>query len=324
MTPESGQSASRQAWDLVERQHGVITREQLRALGYGPEAIRHRLAAGRLHRVLPGVYAAGRPGLTQHGHWMAAVLACGPAAVLSHRSAGALWSLTSTTVAPIAVSVPTGVRRRPAGITVHRRSHLRPEDWTVRIGIPVTSPVCTLIDLAPCLGRDDLEAAVNAADRLDLVDPDRLRAALDRSHRRRGVAILRGLLDRLTFTLTDSVLERRFLPIADLAGLGPPLTRQVVSGYRVDFYWPALGLVVETDGLRYHRTPAQQARDRLRDQAHTAAGLTPLRFTHWQVAFQPAQVAATLSAVASRLRRNTFPSSPTGNSVGDSVRRGRA
>jgi very-short-patch-repair endonuclease len=116
------------------------------------------------------------------------------------------------------------------------------------------------------------------------------------------VANLRKTLDRRTFTLTDSELERRFLPIARRAGLPPPQTRRQVSGFRVDFYWPALDLIVETDGLRYHRTPAQQARDRLRDQTHTAAGLTCLRFTRAQVRFEADQVDATLSAVVRRLR----------------------
>jgi len=112
---------------------------------------------------------------------------------------------------------------------------------------------------------------------------------------------LRELLDRRTFVLTDSELERRFLPIALAAGLPVPQTGRRVNGFKVDFYWPDLGLVVETDGLRYHRTPAQQARDRLRDQAHTAAGLTCLRFTHAQVRFDPDHVRATLTAVTRRL-----------------------
>jgi very-short-patch-repair endonuclease len=111
------------------------------------------------------------------------------------------------------------------------------------------------------------------------------------------VAALRELLDRHDITLTDSELERRFLPIARRAGLPPPLTQQDVNGFRVDFYWPELGLVVETDGLRYHRTPAQQAKDRHRDQAHAAAGLTALRFTHGQVVREAEYVEETLAAV---------------------------
>jgi very-short-patch-repair endonuclease len=126
--------------------------------------------------------------------------------------------------------------------------------------------------------------------------------ALNGLGRRPGTAALSKALDRRTFTLTDSQLERQFLPLAGKAGLPQPQTGRVVNGFKVDFYWPELGLVVETDGLRYHRTPAQQARDRLRDQAHTAAGLVCLRFTRAQVALEPRHVEATLSAVADRLR----------------------
>src|SRR6185503_11480422 len=178
---------------------------------------------------------------------------------------------------------------------------LTAEDITRHESIPVTTPICTLVDLATCLRRDQLEAAINEADKRDLVDPEALREALDRLTHRPGAPALRATLDRRTFSLTDSELERRFLPLTRKAGLPPPMTGCYVNGFKVDFYWPRLGLVVETDGLRYHRTPAQQTRDRLRDQAHTAAGLTQLRFTRAQVAFDPEHVQATLSAVARRL-----------------------
>jgi very-short-patch-repair endonuclease len=135
-----------------------------------------------------------------------------------------------------------------------------------------------------------------------LTDPDELRSALDEVARRPGIRALRETLDRRTFTFTDSELERRFLLLVREAGLPEPETGRHVNGFKVDFYWPALGLVAETDGLRYHRTPAQQARDRVRDQAHTTAGLTPLRFTRAQVKFEPDHVKATLAAVARRLR----------------------
>jgi very-short-patch-repair endonuclease len=101
--------------------------------------------------------------------------------------------------------------------------------------------------------------------------------------------------------MTDSELERRFLRIVDSIGLARPLTGQWVNGFRVDFHWPELGLVVETDGLRYHRTPAQQARDRIRDQAHSAAGIAHLRFTHEQVRYEPGHVRRTLESVLRRL-----------------------
>jgi very-short-patch-repair endonuclease len=117
----------------------------------------------------------------------------------------------------------------------------------------------------------------------------------------RGASTLTRLLDRRVFRLTDSELERRFLRLVRSASQPVPQTGVRVNGYRVDFFWPDIGLVVETDGLRYHRTPAEQARDRRRDQLHTAAGLTTLRFTHAQVRFEPDEVKETLSRVVERL-----------------------
>jgi len=117
------------------------------------------------------------------------------------------------------------------------------------------------------------------------------------------VVQLRRTLDRRTYTMTDTQLERRFLPIARRAGLPKPRTQEWINGFKVDFWWPELGLVVETDGLRYHRTPAGQALDRLKDQTHAATGLTPLRFTRAQVRYEPARVQAVLGDVAHRLRR---------------------
>jgi hypothetical protein len=233
---------------------------------------------------------------------MAVVLSCGPATVLSHRSAAVLWRIYPFTTDWIEVLVPIGARPRRPGIVVHRRAGIAASDVTRHEGIPVTRPICTLIDIATQLDRDQLEAAVNEADKRDLTDPEELRTALDYIPRRPGIARLRELLDRRTFTLTDSRLERQFLPLARRAGLSPPLTGRYVNGHKVDFYWPDLGLVVETDGLRYHRTPAQQAQDRIRDQAHTAAGLTPLRFTRAQMRFEPHHVQVTLAAVVRRLQ----------------------
>jgi very-short-patch-repair endonuclease len=231
---------------------------------------------------------------------MAATLACAPGAVISHRSAAALWGIRSERPGRIEVSTPAASRRRQGSIAAHRRS-LRDTDVTTRDGIPVTCVVCTLVDIACSLSLGELERAVNEADRLDLIDPEALRTALDFYRGQRGVARLRALLDRRTFRLTRSDLERLFLPIAKQVGLPLPLTKQWVNGFEVDFFWPDLGLVVETDGLRYHRTPSEQARDRLRDQAHTAAGLVNLRFTHEQVRYEPEHVRSTLLAVVRRI-----------------------
>jgi very-short-patch-repair endonuclease len=232
---------------------------------------------------------------------MAAVLSCGPEAVLSHQTAAGLWEILRTRDGPIHLSVPRAGGRGLDGIVAHRRS-LSEGEVAEQHGIPVTSPICTLIDLAALLDREPLEAAINEADKLNLVDPARLREALDRVTRRPGIGVLREILDRRTFTLTDSELERRFLPIARAAGLSKPETGRRVNGFKVDFYWPDLGFVVETDGLRYHRTPQQQARDRVRDQALTAAGLTLLRFTRAQVRYEPGYVEMMLRKVVHRLR----------------------
>jgi len=298
-------------WRLATAQHGVVTRRQLLELGLSAQAVQHRIAKGRLHRVTPGVYSVGRAELSRPGHWMAAVLACGPQAVLSHASAAALWGIGPERPDAIEVTLCGSSARRRPGVLVYRRPNLRSSDLTVHRGIPVTCPVRTLIDLAARSGRSELERAVNDADRLDLIDPESLYEALDSYPGQRGVGPLRAMLGERSFRLTDSELERRFLPIAAAAGMPPPLTRQWLNGFRVDFHWPDLGLVVETDGLRYHRTPAQQAKDRVRDQTHAAAGLVPLRFTHAQVRFEPNYVHLTLIAVATRLRRDRrAPSGP--------------
>lgn len=232
---------------------------------------------------------------------MAAVLSCGSRAVLSHGSAAALWGIGKEPAEDSEVTVPFVSPRRRRAVRVRRRPNLRERDFTVRDGIPVTALVRTLLDLATYLERSELERAVNEADRLDLIDPVALHDALDLYVGQRGVGALRQLLGADAFRLTDSELERRFLKIVESAELAIPVTGMRLNGYKVDFYWPDLGLVVETDGLRYHRTPTQQARDRRRDQAHAAAGLTTLRFTHRQVRFEGSEVRETLHAVARRL-----------------------
>ena len=168
----------------------------------------------------------------------------------------------------------------------------------------MTAPARTLIDLATLLKPGPLEVAVNAADRLGLVDPEALRQRVEECRGMDGVKTLRRVLDRRTFALTDSELERRFLALVRRARLPRPLTQHRVGGYRVDFCWPELKLIVETDGLRYHRTPHQQARDRVRDQAHVAAGFIALRFTHAQVVFSPEHVETTLRTVLNAVSKD--------------------
>jgi hypothetical protein len=294
-------------WRLADRQHGVVTRSQLLALGIEPRSIEHRLGNGRLHPLMRGVYAVGRPTVGKRGWWMAAVLACGPEALLSHRSAAALWGIRRARTAEVRrgdvhVVVPRGNSKRRPGIRAHRRhDHVAPGRREVD-GVPVTHPIATLVDLASSLPNGQLEAAVNEADHLGLVDPERLRDEIDALPRWLGSDRLRKLLDKPTTALTPTELERLFLPLALKAGLPLPLTQAWLHGYRVDFYWPDLGIVVETDSLRYHRTPFRQASDKRRDNAHAGSGLMSLRFTHGQVLHEPAYVLKTL-ARASRLRR---------------------
>jgi very-short-patch-repair endonuclease len=266
-----------------------------------------RIETARLHVLWRGVYSVGRPRLTLRGWWSAAVLACGEDAVLSHLSAGILWGIWGANVGnegecdrptSVHVSVPATRTHRLAGIRVHRRRLMPDRHRTTRDRIPVTTPGRTLIDLATLIGSDQLEAAINQADKLGRIDPEALRSEIDRNRGMDGVRSLRRIMDRRTFTLTDSELERRFLRLVRKAGLPQPLTQQRVNGYLVDFYWSELKLVVETDGLRYHRTATHQSRDRERDQAHVVAGLIALRFTHAQVRYDPARVVETLRAVA--------------------------
>jgi hypothetical protein len=231
---------------------------------------------------------------------MAAVIACGAGAVLSHSSAAALWRIGPEKCDLIELSLPSLSRRRRPGLRIHRRPSLQGRDVTAEYGIPVTTPVQTLIDMTLGLDRTDIERMIIVADKYILVTPPVLRRALDERQGEPGLAKLRHILDRRTFRLTKEELERRFLPLAARVGLPVPLTGEIVNEFEVDFFWPDLGLVVETDGLRYHRTPAEQARDRLRDQAHTAAGLTQLRFTHEQVRYEPEYVRRILAQTASR------------------------
>jgi hypothetical protein len=295
------------AWELARRQHGVVARHQLLALGFTKGAIEHRVRTGRLHLVLRGVYAVGRPRLNREGSWMAAVLASGPGAALSHRSAAALWKFGKEHEDYIDVSVRRDSEARIRGVRCHRRPTLPPSAITTRLNIPLTQPVQTFLDLAAVTGPKGLERAINEADKRDVIDPDALRKALDAHTGNPGVRPLRRILDKHTFRLSDDELELLFRPLASAAGLPTPLTKVEVNEFEVDFFWPDLGLVVETDGWRYHRTPATQTRDALRFQAHTAAGLTPIRFSHYQVKYEPNHVLNILRRTATHLRGSLHP-----------------
>ena len=211
---------------------------------------------------MPGSTPWDGQSLTPHGRWMAAVLACGDRALLSHRSAAALWGIgREGDVIDLSVRRSTKIRRK--GLKVRSRPSLDARNVVFRHGIPVTSAVQTLIDMATELRPLRLERAVNEADKLDLVDPETLRRALDGHKGEPGVKKLRDPprpphLPALRLGPRDPLPAAR--PARRVCPL--PLTKHWVLGYEVDFYFPDHDLIVETDGLRYHRTPAQQARRR--------------------------------------------------------------
>lgn len=238
---------------------------------------------------------------------MSAILACGEGALLSHWSAAALWGFGEERPGVIDVSVARHSNLRRPGIHVRDRAGLRTRDIDRHRGIPVTEPVRTFLDFTTVSGPKYVERAINEADKLDVIDADSLRLALDDYSGEPGVRPLRRILDKHTFRLSDDELERLFRPLAVAAGLPVPLTKQMVNKFEVDFFWPDLGLVVETDGWRYHRTPSAQTRDALRFQTHTAAGLTPLRFSHHQVKYEPRHVCQVLTKTAANLRARPAP-----------------
>ena len=289
MTPISPQQITGDAWALSTGQHDVIAHSQLRRLGFTEEAIRHRVRTGRLFRLWRGVYAVGRPTVGRHGLWKAATLACGPAAALDGESGLALWDVRSKEGKQIEIALPERSVRELSGIKLRRVRGLA-DQVTEIDGIPVLSLPPLFAHLAGRVKPGALEAAINEADKRDLIHVEQLRREAEALRGRPGVASLRRVIDRATFRYTDSGLERAMLPIFKAAKLEGYATQARVNGYLVDFYFPALNFVIETDGGRFHRTAFQQAKDRRRDQAHTLAGTAFLRFTHGQIRYERSYV----------------------------------
>jgi hypothetical protein len=210
---QTDQPGWRQVLGVAADQHGVVTRQQLLDLGISSQGIKHRRARGKLHPIYRGVYAIGRPQLTANGRRMAAQLACGPGAVLSHDSAAAYWQLGPRKTQPEVTICPPR-RVRVTGIRIHCSRALPPDQVLNERGIAVTDPLRTLIDLARRWGEARLEDAIEAADLRDLCDPERLAGQLASRPPISGCGLVKKVLERWTLTLTDTQLERRFLPIA--------------------------------------------------------------------------------------------------------------
>lgn len=306
MTPRSTHPTREAVWAIAAEQHDRVTDAQLIALEMTREAIRHRLRKGRLFRVARGVLAISRPRGTDDERWMTAALACGMQSAVSDSNALALFSIGRELPGDVHVSVPAPLSPNPAGVVVHRRRLVLPAERRKFRHIPVTSPGLTIIDNARRLGEEGVESMLNEACQRDLLTPDRLRAVAEHYPRIPGSNLVIAVLDRHDFEMTDSELELWFGRIVRRYGLPVPRPRRRSNGYRLDFLWPDLGLIVECDSFRYHRTPAKQTRDAERDQVNLAAGLITIRFTHWQIRYRPEVVAERLIQVIERLQNRSL------------------
>jgi predicted transcriptional regulator of viral defense system len=292
-------SAEKRVAALAARQHGVVSRAQLLALGIRSSAVRRRVDSGRLHPVHLGVYSVGHPILDRRVRWMAAVLACGPGAALGYASAGALWNLRRSGGARIDVVVPGGAGRGRSGIRVHRHPGLTPGEVTTREGIPVTTPARTILDLAATVGDRQLKHALDQVEIQELTDYPAL-DALARAHARlRGATRLRKLLDSYEAgtARTRSDLEIAFLELSERHGLPRPLVNEeLLTGLTVDFVFATERVAVEADSWQWHRGRAAFERDRERDAVLAAKGYRTLRFTDRQIENDPPTVARALTA----------------------------
>jgi very-short-patch-repair endonuclease/predicted transcriptional regulator of viral defense system len=273
--------------ELAERQHGVVERSQLRALGIRDARVKGRLRLGQLHPVHRGVYAVGHRILERNGRWMAAVLGCGPGAVLSHRSAAQLWQLTNRAPHAGEVTRASGWRA-PAGVVVHRMT-IPEDERTVVDGIPVTTVPRTILDLAAVASRRQVERAFNEAEVLGLTDPLSIPELLARYPRRRGTAMLRAVLadGERASGITRNDFEERFARFVDVHGLPPPRFNAdiAVAGrfFNVDCVWDEARLVVELDGRATHGTRRAFEADRERDRLLVADGWRVVRITWRQL-----------------------------------------
>jgi very-short-patch-repair endonuclease len=228
-----------------------------------------------LHR---GVYAVGHEALTWRSHLIAAVYACGPQALASHRAAGAIHGLISSQ--RIEVTGPRGCKPKP-GITVHRSRHIPDEDRTLIGAIPVTSVARTLVDLADVLTDERLAKAVHQAEILRIFDLTALRRAQERAGGRKG----RHRLSRVLATyqpephLLRSEAEKKLKQLCKDHALPQPQFNVNLHGFEVDVYWPEANLVLEVDGAATHHTTSAFHADRRRDRALVAHGIQPIRVT---------------------------------------------
>jgi hypothetical protein len=261
--------------ELAARQHGVASRRQLLDLGVPDHVLDERVASRRLIAVHRGVYAVGHRELRREGRWLAAVLARGPATVLSHQTAAILWGMGDGPEAPAHVTKPRATSNKPIGGVIVHRAALASEDVAMRSSIPVTSVARTTLDLAQSVRGRALEQVIRRCSRQRLFDLGELWAVIARASHHPGAPELGRLLTALHGRGTDdlrSAMEVAFAQLCDDFGLPRARTNRVVCGERVDFSWPDSTLIVETDGFEFHAMPTSFANDRRRDQKLTLAG----------------------------------------------------
>jgi predicted transcriptional regulator of viral defense system len=285
---------------LAGRQHGVVARRQLVHIGLGRRAIGHRLETGRLHAIHRGVFAVGHKALTKDAAFMAAVLVAEDA-VLSHRSAAALWGIRPTARRDVEITVPRALRPRPR-LEIHQ-ARLQRDEITTCAGIPVTTPTRTLFDLASVLAPHRLERAATEAEIRRLTSPTSLKDLVARYPRRAGNTAIRKLLEARTIgrNLTRHHLELRFLGFLDTAGLPRPQINEVVDVWpkprEVDCLWREQRLVAELDGFATHGTRSAFEEDRARDRALQVAGYRVVRITWRQLHDEHLALAAELRSL---------------------------
>jgi very-short-patch-repair endonuclease len=280
----------------------VIARPQLLAAGVSNSAVRRMTASGWLAQIHAGVYLVAGRSITSEAAWMAAVLAGGKNALLSHRSAAELWDMLDPIEGPIHVTVRHG-RRTHQGVVLHRARHRQRS--SVHKNIPVTTPSRTLLALAASCSTRRLARAIEAADRLQLLDVPELTGLCEASNGRKGTGRLSSLLaHHRPMPETRSELERRFLRLCRDAGLPPPAVNVPVAGFEVDFLWPGARVVVELDGYAFHGDRAAFERDRERDATLQLAGYRVLRVTYRRLLKEHDAVIAEVSALL-RLREGS-------------------
>jgi hypothetical protein len=289
---------------IAGAQFGVVSLEQLEGLGLTGDAVVKRAESGRLYRVHQRAYSLTPRVTTQRGVFMAAVLACGPDAVLSHRSAAYLWGLVDRGVEPIDVTAPNRRGRSPDGVAAHRDGSLQSIDKMRLHGIPCTSLARTLLDNAGVSPEWELRRAVAQAEVLGVLDWDAMRSILRRGRRRRGVARLRFVVDSLhpQTKRTRGDLERLFLGMCIRAELPHPevnIWLDVAGGksLQADFLWRDARLIVEADSRGFHDTASAFEYDRKREQRFQAAAWRVSRCTWAQVEREPQRLAATIRSL---------------------------